>query len=163
MSVSALRRFYQRWLPLALALTAVASLFADELTGSRAFNRHHSGSLTHLVHTEQPTVDRRYGIYMEMADALGGSTLVVPEDSALSGDLARGLANVELEERDYDATDVSGVVLEGEPLGSFQAGDERVPYWIVSDGEGTRWWLGQTSEGIVIVPDTVAPRPGTGS
>lgn len=161
MFIHALRRVYRRWLPAALALAAAANLVANGFlpNASQTFRRHDSGSLTHLVHTEQRSVDLRYGIYMELADALSGQTLHVPEESPLNADLARGLANVTLETSDYDSADLSGVPLRGEPLGSFQDGDERTDYWILSDGRETRWWLGQTSEGIVIVPETVAPVP----
>jgi hypothetical protein len=161
----ALRRIYQRWLPAALAVTALANVVANESLPkeSQTLRRHDSGALTHLVHTEQRTVDLRYGIYMELADALSGQTLYVPEESPLSADLARGLANVTLEARDYDPANLSGVPARGEPLGSFQDGDDRIDYWILSDGRETRWWLGQNSEGIVIVPEIVAPLPETRS
>lgn len=164
MSSQRLRPLYRRWLPAVLALAAVANLVVDQFLPSHAqtFRRHHNGTLTHLVHTEQNTLDLRYGIYMELADVLGGDTLVVPEGSPLSDDLARGLANITLEERAYDPTALSGVVPEGEPLGSFRADEETISYWVLSNGGGDRWWLGASPEGIVIVPDTVAPVPGAG-
>lgn len=155
---------YRRWLPVALAVTALANVAASPFLPVSALpvRPHSSGSLTHLVHTEQRTVDLRYGIYMELGDVLAGETLYVPEDSPLSADLARGLANVILEELDYDPTDLTGAVPEGEPLGSFQAEDERIPYWILRNGGDTRWWLGRTVEGLVVVPETVAPLPEAG-
>ncbi|MFP3881972.1 MAG: hypothetical protein ACLFWH_06595 [Actinomycetota bacterium] len=164
MFTHALRRIYRRWLPAVLVVTALANLVANGFLPrvSQTLRPHGSGSLTHLVHTEQRTVDLRYGIYMELADALSGQTLYVPEESPLSADLARGLANVTLETSDYDAADLSAVPPRAEPLGSFQDGEERIDYWILPDGGEARWWLAQTSEGIVIVPDTAAPIPGTG-
>lgn len=165
MFIHSLRRIYRRWLPAALAVTALANLVANEYlpNASQMLRRHDSGSLTHLVHTEQRSVDLRFGIYMELADALSGQTLHMPEDSPLSPDLARGLANVTIETSGYDPADLSGVPARGEPIGSFQDGDEQFDYWILSDGTATRWWLGQDSDGIVIVPETVAPIPPTGS
>lgn len=163
MFTDSLRRIYRRWLPAALAVTALANLVANEFLPnvSQTFRRHDSGSLTHLVHTEQRSVDLRYGIYMELADALSGQTLYVPEESPLSANLARGLANVTLKTTDYDSADLTGVPSRSEALGSFQDGDERVDYWILSDGKEARWWLGQTSEGLVIVPEIIAPIPET--
>lgn len=156
-----MRRFYDRWLPAALAITALANLVANTfLPGSaQPFRPHNSGSLTHLVHTEQRTVDLRYGIYMELGDALSGGTLFVPEESPLSADLARGLANVTIEEMDYEPTDLSAVPPRGDPLGSLQDGEDRIDYWIISNGTDAAWWLGQNSEGIVIVSKSVAPVP----
>lgn len=163
MFTHALRRIYRRWLPAALAVTALGNLVANEFLPpvSKALQVHDNGALTHLVHAEQRSVDLRYGLYMELADALSGQTLYVPEESPLSADLAHGLANVTLVTRRYDPADLSGVPARGEPLGSFQDGDERIDYWILPDGQDTRWWLGQTSQGIVIVPEAIAPVPET--
>jgi hypothetical protein len=163
--IDALRRIYRRWLPAALAVIALANLVANESLPkeSQTFRRHDSGTLTHLVHTEQRTVDLRFGIYMELADALSGQTLYVPEESPLSADLALGLADVTLKTSDYDPADLSGVPARGEPLGSFQDGDERPDYWILSDGIEAGWWLGQDTDGIVIVSETIAPIPESGS
>ncbi len=156
-----MRQIYRRWLPAALAVTALANVAATPFLPSSAkpFRPHSSGSLTHLVHTEQRTVDLRYGIYMELGDVLAGETLYVPEESPLSADLAAGLANVTIEELDYDRADLSDVPPRGQPRGSFQSGDERIDYWIVPNGTDAAWWLGQNSEGIVIVSESVAPVP----
>lgn len=162
MSKYTLRRIYRRWLPLVLVLAALANSVANEqLTAtSQTYRRHASGSLTHLVHTEQRSVDLRYGIYMELGDALVGGTLVLPEESALDPHLARGLSGVEVIRLGYDPSHVPDQVMpEGQALGSLRAEGENLPYWVLP-GEGVdRWWLGQTPDGIVIVPETVSPVP----
>lgn len=161
-SIHALRRFYRRWLPAALVVTALANLVANEFLpdSAQSFRLHQSGSLTHLVHTEQATVDRRYGIYMEMGDAMAGGVLFVPSASEVDPDLAKAFSDVRLKEREYDSRDVPADLLpEGEPLGVFQAGDDRLPYWILTDGGDTTWWLGRSPRGLVIIPESVAPVP----
>lgn len=156
-----LRRIYRRWLAPLLVATALANLVAAAFvpTASQSVRRHESGSLTHLVHKEQRSVDRRYGIYIELGDALAGGTLVVYPGVELSADLARGLAGVEFEELDYDPTVQPGFVPESEPLGSFEAGDVLIDYWIVPDGKSNRWWLGTVPGGVVVLPETTAPVP----
>jgi len=165
-STHALRQFYRLWLPAALVLAILGNLVASGFlpASAQAFRRHDSGSLTHLVHTEQRSVNLRYGIYMELADALAGGVLFVPEGSALNADLARGLSNVTVKERDYDPGDLSAdLVPADEPLGRFEADDEELPYWFLSGDNDLRWWLGHTPEGLVIIPESVAPVPEAGS
>ena len=158
-----LRRAYTRWLPLALGLTVAANLVVTSFLPrpARSIRRHADGSLTHLVHTDQSTVDRRYGLYLELGDAADGDVLLVPLDSLIVSDIAEGLAGVTVEERDYDAGTLP-VEAEpaGPPLGVFTTERGDLPYWILPDNEADRWWLAQTSEGIVVVPESVAPLPG---
>jgi hypothetical protein len=92
------------------------------------------GSLTHLVHTDQDTVDRRYGFYMELGDAAAGSTLFVPTGSPVDADVAAGLSGVVVVEEQYDAT--------------------RIP-------SAGYWWLGRGSGGLLVIPESTAPRPSS--
>lgn len=167
MGINRLRRQYRYWLPLVLAVTAVANFTVHVfLPGSAQPIRPHSqGSLTHLVHTEQRTVDLRYGFYEELADISTGETLVVPERSALDADLLEGLSGVTVVVGDYDPSTMSDVDLVGdaEPLGLLRVDGEDVAYWILPGSGDHRWWETHTNDGIVILPESVAPIPGTGS
>lgn len=158
-----LRRLYRRWLPVALGTAALVNLAVNVFVpaASQPVRFHDSGSLTDLVHTDSSSVDLRYGIYMEVADTMGGGTLVVPEESPLNVDLLQGLSGVVVEERDYDPSDLpSDLVSRGFPLGSFQFGDETLDYWIFPGGGVGQWWLAQDADGLVIVSESVAPLPG---
>jgi hypothetical protein len=124
---------------------------------------HAEGSLTHLVHVEQRTVDRRYGFYMELGDVAAGGVLVVPAENVVRADWARSFSEVTLLVQDYDPMAIpEGARPSGEPIGLLETGDGDIPYWIIP-GSGTRWWMGATSEGIVLIPGSVAPPPGAGS
>jgi hypothetical protein len=50
----------------------------------------------------------------------------------------------------------------GPPLGELETEEADLLYWIL-EGDSDLWWLAVTDEGIVIVPETVAPAPGDGS
>lgn len=161
--VDQIRRLYLSWLPLALGLVAAGNLILSAFLprSAQPVRLHDDGSLTHLVHSEQRSVDRRYGIYLELGDAMAGQVLYVPEDSMLEADIAQGLSDVTIIERAYDPTNVPlDVVPEGEPLGLFQTNAGELPYWIVPDGGDARWWLARSSEGILIISESVAPVPG---
>lgn len=163
MSPETLRELYRRWLPLALIVAAAANLVVNERmsTLSQPLLLRDSSSLTHLVHSEQSFLDGRYGMYMELADVMAGATLYVPVDSPVSPHLARGLSDVSVVERDYDAEVLHGdLVSEAQPpIGEFRAGERDLPFWILSDDDDSRWWLAHTSEGLVIAPASVSPVP----
>ena len=156
-----LRRFYIRWLALGLGLTAMANLAVSFFLppGARAIRPHAEGSLTHIAHTEQDTVDQRFAFYLELDDATNPGVLVVPVGSFVIPELADGFANLEVIERDYDPTEL---VLDGpqvEPTLGFVEVDEDgtlLPYFIVT-GDDDTWWLAETEEGIVVVPESVGP------
>lgn len=157
-----LRQVYIRWLPLALGLTVAANLVITQFLPrpARSIRPHAEESLTYLVHIEQSSVDRRYGLYLELGDAADGDVLVVPLDSPIVPDIAEGLSGVTVVERDYDA---SGLPAEAEPIGppigAFATENGDLPYWILPDAEADRWWVAETNEGIVVVPESVAPVP----
>lgn len=159
-----LRRLYVRWLPLALALVAIVNIGINEFlpASGQALRLHEDGSLTHLVHTEQLTVDRRFGFYLELGEVAAGGTLVVSPEAPVDARLVRGLADVMILEVDYDPHDLPpSVIPSGDPIGPFSTVDGDVPYWIIpgKQTEGV-FWLGRTPEGIVVVPVSVAPLPG---
>lgn len=156
-----LRLFYIRWLPIALGLTALSNLAAMFFLPQSAqpIRLHESGSLTHLVHTEQPSVDRRFAFYLELDDATDGGVLVVPVGSFVIPELAEGFADFEVVERQYDPTAASGAITEPPSLGTVETDDGDLPYSIIP-GEANTWWLARTDDGIVIVPASVAPVPG---
>lgn len=167
MTVDTWRRLYRCWLPVALAVTAVANLVVDGFLPptSRMLQAHDSGSLTHLVHTDQRTVDRRYGFYMELGDAMSGKTLVVPQNvDDVDLVLARGLSDVEVERGSYDLSDVPNrIVPDHEPLGLHQADDEEpLAYWILRSDDAERWWLGRIEEGLVVIPESLESVPRDG-
>jgi hypothetical protein len=155
--------FYSTWLPPTLILAAVLNIgltvgwLPHEAWPIRL---HENGSLTHLVHTDQPSVDLRYGFYLELADATEGGTLVVPTDSFVVPELAEGFADLAVVEADYDpATPLPDGFDKGEPRGEVAVGEGEIPYWIVG-GEGDVWWLVHSDGGVVVVPASVVAVPG---
>lgn len=161
-----LRLFYVRWLALALGLTALANLAVSFLLppGARAIRPHADGSLTHIAHTEQDSVDRRFAFYLELDDATDGGVLIVPVDSFVIPELADGFADFEVVEADYDPARALPVgVSDPLPLGDVEIDDEGnlLPYSIISADDDT-WWLSITEEGIVVVPESEAPIPEAG-
>ena len=160
-----LRQLYVTWLPLAFALAAMANLVLTFYLPRPALPIRGSAdsSLTHLVHHAQESVDRRFAFYFELDDATDGGQLVVPVDFAVARELVDGFAEMEVVERDYDPMgSLPEDVIVGPPLGEFETPDANLPYWIL-EGDSNVWWLAATDEGIVIVPETVAPVPGGGS
>lgn len=158
-----LRRLYRRWLHIAFIGLVAANLIVDGLLmppSARSIRLHDSGSLTHLVHTEQSFLDRHYGIYLELGDAMAGGTLVVPGKGLIDPHSARGLADVTVVERDYDPMEiVSDVVPDGPPLGVVEVGDAVVSYWILPAEGDPRWWIARNPEGLVLVPESRAQLP----
>jgi hypothetical protein len=141
----------------ATALVNLALTFFLPLS-SQPLRPHAEGSLTYLVHTEQPSVNRRFAFYLELDDATDGGVLIVPVGSFVDGDLVRGLARLEVEERDYDPTLVSGSVAVPPSLGVVETDDGDLDYTIIP-GDDDTWWLALTEGGIVVVPESVAPVP----
>lgn len=157
-----LRSLYRRWLPFALGLTVAANLVLEQdlPISARSIRFHHDGSLTHLVHNDQLTVARWFGLYMEIGDAAAGGTLIVPRISPLSADIAEGLSGVTVVVEDYDPRALPAEALPREPpIGTFATPEGDVPYWVLP-GAHDRWWLGFTPEGIVVVPESLHARPG---
>lgn len=166
MTANTTRQFYCRWLPIVLVATSLANLVLNEFlpVTSKSYRFHESGSLTHLVHTEQSFLDLHYGIYPEMGGVMGEATLVVPGGPEIDGHSARGLAGVMVVEREYDASDVPERAMPaGPPIGPIQVGDDLLEYWILPGEGDQRWWLGRIPEGMVLIPESVAPVPGRAS
>jgi hypothetical protein len=153
------------WLPIAFTLAATANLVLTYYLPRPALPIRGSAdsSLTHLVHHAQPSVDRRFAFYLELDDATDGGELVVPVDSGVVPELVDGFAEMEVVERDYDPVgSLPEDLIDGPPLGEFETEEADLLYWII-EGDSDLWWLAATDEGIVIVPETVAPAPGDGS
>jgi hypothetical protein len=158
-----LQLFYVRWLALALGLTALANLVITFFVplGAQSIRFHEDGSLTHLVHVEQDSVDYRFAFYLELDDATDGGTLIVPVGSFVIPELAEGFADFDVVERDYDVTDPLPDDLDSGPtLGLVETDEEGslLPYSIVT-GDGDVWWIAQTADGILVIPASAAPPP----
>ena len=155
-----LRSFYARWLAPALVATALVNLALTFFLplSSQPLRLHAEGSLTHLAHTEQPSVNRRFAFYLELDDATDGGVLIVPVGSFVDSGLAGGFAGLEVEERDYDPTLLSGSVAVPPSLGVVETDGGDLDYSIIP-GEAAIWWLAVTEGGIVVVPESVAPVP----
>lgn len=159
-----LRSLYRRWLPLVLGLTVAANLVLERALpiSARSIRFHDQGSLTHLVQTEQSTVARRFGLYLEMGDVAGGGTLILPPGSPLAADVAQGLSGVTVLVEDYDPQALPEELYpQGPPLGPFATPEGDVSYWILP-GADIRWWVALIPEGIVLVPESLQPLPGAG-
>ncbi len=158
-----LRSLYTRWLPLAFVIATLANLVLSFfLPGSALPIRlHDDGSLTHLVHTEQPSVSRRFAFYLELDDATDGGVLVVPVDSFVDPDLAGGFAAFEVIECDFDPGSITEEIAGQAPLGEVETENGNLPYVIIP-GQGDVWWVAITDGGVVVVPESVAPSPCPG-
>jgi hypothetical protein len=158
-----LRFLYSRWLPLALAIATLANIVLTFFLPPSALpiRLHNDGSLTHLVHTEQPSVNRRFGFYLELDDATDGGVLVVPVDSFVDPDLAEGLAGFEVIECDFDPSPIAEKIAGQAPLGEVETENGNLPYFIIP-GQGDLWWVALTDGGVVVVPESVAPPPCVG-
>jgi len=156
--------FYARWLPLGLLMTAGTNLILTLFLpmGSQPVRLHSEGTLTYLVHTEQPSVDRRFAFYLELDDATEGGELVVPVDSFVDPDLAEGFAGFVVIERSYDPRSLPEEVTEPPSLGEVETDDGDLKYSIIP-GDDDLWWLAYSESGVVVVPDSVAPVPGADS
>jgi hypothetical protein len=160
-----LGQLYGTWLPIAFVVAALANLVLTFYLPRPALpiRGNADSSLTYLVHHAQPSVDRRFAFYLELDDATDGGELVVPVDSGVAPELVDGFAEMEVVERDYDPVGLlPDDLVVGPPLGELETEEADLLYWIV-EGDSDLWWLAATDEGIVIVPETVAPAPGDGS
>ncbi len=160
-----MRRRSSRWFLTATVTTlTVASVLSLGVTWrypvSSPFVRSHEGSLTHLAHTAQRSVNVRFAFYLELDDRTEGATLVVPGTSWVDAQLASGLAGMTVEERVYDPALIpDSVSSQGEPLGLHETPDGDLPYWILpGDPDETRW-IARTVSGLVVVPESIAPIP----
>lgn len=156
-----LRQLYVRWLPLALGLTAAANLAVTPFVPGSAqpVRFHDESSLTHLAHTEQRTVDRRYGFYMKLGDVASGDILMIPRDSLLEVKSAKSLSRVVVTRTDYDPTTIKARADElGEPIGVVETDAGDLPYWIVP-GQGDRWWVGVNDDGILVIEESELREP----
>lgn len=158
-----LRQLYARWLPLALGLTAAANLALTPFVPgpAQAIRFHDEASLTHLAHTEQPTVDRRYGFYMELGDVASRDVLMIPPHSLIEVSSVTSLSRLDVIVMDYDPTTISAEDDQlGDPIGVVETELGDIPYWIVP-GEGGRWWYGTNDDGVLVVEESQLrePRP----
>ncbi len=145
---------------MALGLTAVVNLALTLFLGpgARPVTFHEDGSLSYLVQTEQPTVNRRYGFYLELDDATDPGTLVVPAGSFVDVELADGLADIDVVVSDYEPFLPDGVEVP-DPLGIVETDLGDIPYSIIEGGDDL-WWLAYQGDGeVVVIPDTVSPVP----
>lgn len=158
-----LRFLYSRWLTLAIAIATLANVVLTFFLprASLPIRLHNDGSLTHLVHTEQPSVNRRFGFYLELDDATDGGVLVVPIDSFVDPSLAEGFAAFEVIECDFDPGAIAEDVAGQAPLGEVETENGNLPYFIIP-GQGDLWWVALTNRGVVVVPESVAPPPCVG-
>lgn len=158
-----LRILYGRWLPLAFAIATVANIVLTFfLPGpSLPIRLHDDGSLTHLAHTEQPSVNRRFAFYLELDDATDGGVLVVAVDSFVDPDLAGGFADFDVIECEFDPGPIAEEIAGQDPLGDVETENGNLPYFIIA-GQGDLWWVAITDEGVVVVPESVAPPPCVG-
>jgi hypothetical protein len=149
-------------LPLALGTTALANIALTFFLPGTAFpiRFHNDGSLTHLVRTEQISVDRRFGLYFELGDATEGGILVIPAEPPLvDAELVEGFAGLEVSVCEFDPAHLPPRTADGAPTGVFETEDrDDLLYWIVS-GDSDLWWLTSTAEGLVLVPDSVVALP----
>lgn len=120
-----------------------------------------SGDLADLIDTSYPLMRHRFGMYAELARLAHGSTLMVPPDHPIDVDLAAGLGGVSVMPADYDpevdvaalgSPDVSGRLLVGETL---------VDYAMFEGSANDVLWLGRSGTGLVFVPVSLQPLPGT--
>lgn len=119
-----------------------------------------SGSLTHLTHVAQRTVELRYAFYLELDDHTDGTPLIVPDSATVDTRLVEGLAAMTVETRAYDPTAIPEEVLpRGEPQGEVEIDDTAIRYWILSGAPNEARWVGRFAGGLVIVPFSVAPLP----
>ncbi len=115
------------------------------------------GSLTDLVQAGPPSVDKRFGFYLELDDATETGTLFVPTDLTLVQELVDGFSGLEVVVSDFDPTLPAGI--EVPPLlGVLETDEGDFSYSIIDGGENS-WWLAVIGDSIVVVPDTVAPVP----
>lgn len=152
---------YTRYLPAALGLTAAINLAVTPLLpGSGAPIRlHRDGSLTELVHTEQLSVDRRFGFYLELDDVTDGGTLVVPMGSFVNPELAEGFAGFDVVEVDYDPRAGGDNIPDSPESWVVETESDDVSVSIVA-GDDDLWWIAERPDGeFVVVPNSVAPAP----
>lgn len=154
-----LRAVYVRWLPLALGATAAVNIALSVFMSPSAqpIRLHDDPSLTDLVHIEQPSLDRRYGFYLELDDATDPGTLFVSGEDMVIVELVDGFAGLEVVVADFDPTLPADVDIPDQ-LGVLETEDGEIPYSIIG-GDGDVWWLAETGEGIVVVPAGVVPVP----
>lgn len=156
-----LRRIYSWFLPTVLISVSVANLAVTPFISSESqpIRTHSDPSLTYLARVEQSTVNRRYSFYMELGDMAAGDILMLHDDSGIEVRSAESLAGMVVEQMNYDPAEVAVAAGElGEPLGVLSVGDTDLPFWIIP-GEGERWWLGKTTEGIVVLQREDLPAP----
>jgi hypothetical protein len=158
-----LRSLYSKLLPSAfLAASSVNVALSFLLPPSaQPLRLHADSSLTHLVHVEQPSVDRRFAFYLELDDATDGGVLIVPVGSFVDSDLAEGLADFEVVERDYDPTLIPGDIDRPPSLGTVDTEDGDLPYSIVA-GDDDVWWVAIVGDWIMVMPESVALAHGVG-
>jgi hypothetical protein len=152
---------YTRYLPAALGLTAAINLAVTPfLPGSGAPIRfHRDGSLTELVHTEQLSVDRRFGFYLELDDVTDGGILIVPMGSFVNPELAEGFAGFDVVEVDYDPRAGGDNIPDGPESWVVETESGDVSVSIVA-GDDDLWWIAERPDGeFVVVPNSVEAAP----
>lgn len=159
-----LRSRYTRLLPVAFVAAASVNVVLSFLLppSAQPLRLHSEGSLTFLVHDEQPSVDRRFAFYLELDDATDGGVLIVPVGSFVDSDLAEGFADFEVVEREYDPTLIPGDIDRPPSLGTVETEDGDLPYSIVA-GDDDVWWIAIVGDWILVIPESVAMAHGVGS
>lgn len=128
---------------------------------SSPFVRYESGSLTDLARENQRTVDRRFSFYLELYDRTEGGALVVPDPSPVDRELVEGLAGLRVEGRSYDPSRVPDSVRSRySPLGEVEVEEGSVAYSILPGEADEARWIGRVGDGLVVIPESVAPVPG---
>jgi len=143
-------------------MTALVNLAVTFFLPPTAFpvRPHEAGDLTYLVHNEQLSVDRRFGLYMELGDATDGGVLVVPSGTSIvDPELAEGFAELEVVECAFDPTVLPAGVTEAPTIGTFESDDGDFFSYSIVTGHSELWWLVETDAGIIFVPASVAAPP----
>lgn len=164
------RRVYRRFLVPALLLTVAANVVTSFIIPphTRPVVSHSAGDLGTLVDEDAFSVRVRFGIYEDLRGVAAGSTFVAPLGSFVDGRVARDLAEVTVEFRDYDPAVGDDIAasprgLEGDLwIGSELLDDEVVTarYWFVAGPAADTYWLATHEGDYLIVPGSVAPAPG---
>ena len=168
MTIAPQRRERRRWgvafsraTPRIFIATALINLALTPFLPSMGLpiRTHPHPSLTALVHDEGISLSRRFGLYLELDDRVGGGTLIVPTGSFVSQELVEGLAGMTFVERDYDPSVVPAAALPtGPPLGLLETDDGDLPYFIL-EGTSDTWWVGVDGGRIIVIPQDLAPPP----
>ncbi len=154
-----LRSIYVKWLPAALLTAALANIVLTLFLPptARPIVVYEDGSLTDLIHAAQPSVNRRFGFYLELDDATGSGTLFVPTEVALTEELVDGFSGLDVVVSVFDPSLPPDLEVPP-PLGVLETEDGDFSYSLI-EGSDDVWWLAVTDDSIVVIPNMVAPVP----